>query len=143
MLCECGGDTKVYDSRLNEDGNILRRRECKSCGCRFGTLERRDLDVQIRSDRHAVVTVSAAPPEELPPMSEPTMHRSPPDTAKPKKNKSLTVSRGPRADFAPKDPEPPKHWKTVQSERENNAARANRAKAEQMRLERELNADPY
>ncbi|TSC94278.1 MAG: NrdR family transcriptional regulator [Candidatus Berkelbacteria bacterium Athens1014_28] len=43
MLCsKCKkGDTKVVDSRENEDG-VRRRRECLSCGHRFTTHERFD-----------------------------------------------------------------------------------------------------
>ena len=39
MKCpECGGTTNVVDSR-EFDGNLNRRRECKSCGYRFNTIE--------------------------------------------------------------------------------------------------------
>lgn len=37
-------DTQVIDSRVNEDGRIIRRRrECKSCEKRFTTYERAEL----------------------------------------------------------------------------------------------------
>ena len=39
MYCGCL-DSKVVDSRLNEDGtSIRRRRECVNCGKRFTTYE--------------------------------------------------------------------------------------------------------
>ena len=31
--------SSVYDSRTNESGVIRRRRECKECGWRWGTVE--------------------------------------------------------------------------------------------------------
>lgn len=34
MRCDCGGKTKVLETRVN-----LRRRECLSCGSRFWTEE--------------------------------------------------------------------------------------------------------
>jgi len=41
-------DTKVIDSRIIEDGfAIRRRRECLSCGYRFTTYERVDIDFVI------------------------------------------------------------------------------------------------
>ncbi len=41
-------DTKVIDSRIIEDGfAIRRRRECSSCGYRFTTYERVDMDFVI------------------------------------------------------------------------------------------------
>ncbi len=33
-------DTKVVDTRHDSRGNVRRRRECKTCGRRFSTLER-------------------------------------------------------------------------------------------------------
>jgi hypothetical protein len=40
MPCpECGGRTDVYDSRLNTQKLIRRRRECRACGFRFATIE--------------------------------------------------------------------------------------------------------
>lgn len=40
MRCsKCGSDTKVLETRANEDGLPKRRRECLSCGYRFNTLE--------------------------------------------------------------------------------------------------------
>jgi hypothetical protein len=39
MKCpECGNEALVKDSREN-DGDIIRRRECKACGYRFNTVE--------------------------------------------------------------------------------------------------------
>jgi len=41
-------DTKVIDSRVKEDGFcIRRRRECLSCGYRFTTYERVELDIMV------------------------------------------------------------------------------------------------
>ena len=40
IACECGGDTKVIDSRGSR-GGIRRRRECLHCGTRFTTYEGR------------------------------------------------------------------------------------------------------
>ena len=34
MKCDCGGNTRVLDSR-----GVLRRRECLTCGARFSTTE--------------------------------------------------------------------------------------------------------
>jgi transcriptional regulator NrdR family protein len=40
MPCpQCGGRTDVYDSRLNSQKLIRRRRSCRSCDFRFATLE--------------------------------------------------------------------------------------------------------
>jgi transcriptional repressor NrdR len=56
-------DTKVVDTRLNEDGHsIRRRRECPKCGRRFTTVETTMLFVQKRSgnvepfDREKVIS---------------------------------------------------------------------------------------
>lgn len=39
MTCPmCGGDTKILETRSNED-SIKRRRKCLDCGYRFLTLE--------------------------------------------------------------------------------------------------------
>ncbi len=35
----CEGETKVYDSRAKEDGQILRYRECLKCGAKYITNE--------------------------------------------------------------------------------------------------------
>lgn len=46
MQCpQCkNGDTKVIDSRLAEQGKVIRRRrECEKCGRRFTTFERMEL----------------------------------------------------------------------------------------------------
>ena len=43
-------ETKVVDTRINEDGHsIKRRRECLKCGRRFTTVETTMLLVQKRS----------------------------------------------------------------------------------------------
>ena len=48
MSLECQHlNTRVFDSRVNEDGTRWRRRECKDCGERFNTLE---LPVEERMD---------------------------------------------------------------------------------------------
>lgn len=40
MMCpECGGDTKVVETRFGIDDLRCRRRECLECGCRFSTVE--------------------------------------------------------------------------------------------------------
>ena len=40
MPCpQCGGRTDVYDSRLNMQKLIRRRRQCQGCGTRFATIE--------------------------------------------------------------------------------------------------------
>lgn len=45
MMCpECGGDTKVFDTRVGIDDLRCRRRECLECGCRFNTVE---LDLEV------------------------------------------------------------------------------------------------
>lgn len=56
-------DTKVIETRVNEDGySIRRRRECSRCGKRFTTLETTMLLVRKRSgnvepfDRNKVIT---------------------------------------------------------------------------------------
>lgn len=55
MLCSrCAGQTKVKDTQDLPDGSTRRRRECKSCGHRFNTVERReddDLAVKIRFNK--------------------------------------------------------------------------------------------
>lgn len=38
MRCKCGGDTRVVDARVLENG-VRRRRLCMDCGFRFSTLE--------------------------------------------------------------------------------------------------------
>lgn len=55
MYCPfCGAqDTKVYDSRLAPEGDqVRRRRECTSCGSRFTTFEKAELQFPriIKSD---------------------------------------------------------------------------------------------
>ena len=45
VYCGCM-DSKVIDSRLNEDGtSIRRRRECVACGKRFTTFERVEINM--------------------------------------------------------------------------------------------------
>lgn len=40
MPCpQCGARTDVYDSRLNMQKLIRRRRQCQGCGTRFATIE--------------------------------------------------------------------------------------------------------
>jgi len=40
MPCpHCKGKTKVFDTRLNPDNNVRRRRRCMKCGYRFSTIE--------------------------------------------------------------------------------------------------------
>jgi hypothetical protein len=40
MKCpKCGHRTDVYDSRLNTQGLVRRRRSCEGCGHRFATIE--------------------------------------------------------------------------------------------------------
>lgn len=39
MLCKCGGDTAVKDSRPMENGNIWRQRVCASCATVTTTVE--------------------------------------------------------------------------------------------------------
>ena len=51
MLCPiCGGDSKVLDTRTNENANsVKRRRECIQCGKRFTTYERiEDMPLIVR-----------------------------------------------------------------------------------------------
>lgn len=36
---QCGHKTDVYDSRLTEEGNLRRKRKCRSCGYRYATIE--------------------------------------------------------------------------------------------------------
>ncbi len=43
-------DSRVVDSRVQEDGTVIRRRrQCPSCGRRFGTMESATLSVTKRS----------------------------------------------------------------------------------------------
>lgn len=45
----CDGDTAVSNSRLQKrENNVWRRRECKSCGTVFTTIEKADLSYSIR-----------------------------------------------------------------------------------------------
>lgn len=40
MTCpRCGGNTKINDSRHNDEESVKRRRECLACGYRFSTFE--------------------------------------------------------------------------------------------------------
>lgn len=39
MCPRCGEDSVVYDSREQDDGSILRRRQCMRCGAKFVTVE--------------------------------------------------------------------------------------------------------
>lgn len=39
MCPKCAADSRVYDSREQADGSILRRRKCIECGLRFATVE--------------------------------------------------------------------------------------------------------
>ena len=60
MRCPfCGSaETKVIDSRFNEDSySIKRRRECLVCGARFNTLESSELNYPrvIKSDESSEV----------------------------------------------------------------------------------------
>jgi len=34
MICKCGGETYVIDSRLKEDNTVRRRRQCENPKCR-------------------------------------------------------------------------------------------------------------
>lgn len=61
MKCECGGDTKVFDSRPSGD-NVWRRRECLKCGRRFATYELRADDInelwkQLQAAKSAFVAM--------------------------------------------------------------------------------------
>ena len=38
-LCQCGGKTRVLDSREHTDGMLYRRRVCPECDNRFSTYE--------------------------------------------------------------------------------------------------------
>jgi transcriptional regulator NrdR family protein len=43
VLCDCGYDTKVIDTRYDDrQGTIRRRRQCLKCGERFSTTEQRE-----------------------------------------------------------------------------------------------------
>jgi len=53
MLCECGSDTKVVDSRTERDA-IRRRRECLECSKRFSTLEKK-VESKVRAVPEPVV----------------------------------------------------------------------------------------
>lgn len=41
---KCTAKTDVYDSRLNEEGNLRRKRLCRTCSYRFATVEILDTD---------------------------------------------------------------------------------------------------
>ncbi len=50
MKCpNCGNsETKVVDSRITDDGKVVRRRrECPNCGYRFTTYERIEMNVMV------------------------------------------------------------------------------------------------
>lgn len=56
MTCPiCGGKTKIYDSRP-DDESVKRRRECLECGHRFLTMEI-DADLLERMENKSVVEV--------------------------------------------------------------------------------------
>lgn len=39
MCPKCGADSRVYDSREQEDGRIVRHRRCLDCDTKFKTVE--------------------------------------------------------------------------------------------------------
>jgi transcriptional regulator NrdR family protein len=40
-LCpKCGGDSAVYDTRVQTDGTIVRKRRCGACRAQFSTVEK-------------------------------------------------------------------------------------------------------
>ena len=45
MLCDCGGDTEVKDSRLTGNNTTRRRRRCKVCNERFTTYETHEAEL--------------------------------------------------------------------------------------------------
>lgn len=56
MTCPmCGGKTKIYDSRPDEE-SVKRKRECLECGHRFLTVEI-DVDLLERMESNKVVEV--------------------------------------------------------------------------------------
>lgn len=36
---KCGSDSRIYDSRMNADGSVIRRRKCYKCGHKWMTIE--------------------------------------------------------------------------------------------------------
>ncbi len=40
MCPTCGEDSAVYDSRVQQDGRIFRKRRCPVCGMKFQTEEK-------------------------------------------------------------------------------------------------------
>ena len=39
-LCnKCGSDSHIYESRIKDDGTVVRRRECNNCGHKWMTIE--------------------------------------------------------------------------------------------------------
>lgn len=36
---KCGSDSRIYDSRINADGSVVRRRKCYQCGRKWTTIE--------------------------------------------------------------------------------------------------------
>lgn len=52
MCPVCGSDSRVYDSREQPDGSIVRRRVCRDCGMRFETVERFSKMVPKKSTKH-------------------------------------------------------------------------------------------
>ena len=51
MVCPFGSEcvTSVIDSRKNSEG-IRRRRECSTCGLRFTTYEKADINIMVQKN---------------------------------------------------------------------------------------------
>ena len=48
MMCRCGGETRVVDSRTPDPRYVKRRRVCEGCGESFATYESRDKPWQLQ-----------------------------------------------------------------------------------------------
>lgn len=65
MLCVCGGDSTVWDSRVRGTA-VMRRRRCLACGARWNTVEVADLELKRRTDTGATVGAPRTEPEAHP-----------------------------------------------------------------------------
>ena len=73
MVCPFGTEcvTSVIDSRKNSEG-IRRRRECSTCGLRFTTYEKADINLMVQKNSGDIEEFSY---EKLPEISEFTNHK--------------------------------------------------------------------
>lgn len=88
MHCpECGTRTDVYDSRLNTQGLVRRRRSCPKCGLRFATIEVMNVHQPLGSREDPEAPPPAPPPKPEKPKQEKPVKVARQRTASPKREK--------------------------------------------------------